>query len=169
MLSAAGPAGPPQPYRFEDAREYWANVPRAQGSDPFNNRLLGDVSDAALVEEFLREVEIGRKKEERRVGYKRAAESLANVERPRVMDYGSGIGFYGYEILCRFPDVRVTFVDINPAKQGTFLAGTGHEIRSPDALRRAAADAVVVLNPIYLSEIRAHLGELGLEPEVLTA
>src|SRR5690606_7375290 len=40
-------------------------------------------------------------------------------------------------------------VDINEAKHGTYLAGTGHEIRPPDALRDAPPDVVVVLNPIY--------------------
>jgi SAM-dependent methyltransferase len=60
-------------------------------------------------------------------------------------------------------------VDVNPAKQGTFLAGTGHAIRSPDSLRSTPPDVVVVLNPIYLGEIRTHLAALGLDPEVLTA
>lgn len=117
--SLVRPAGPARPYSFDDARQYWTNVPRAQGSDPFNTGTLANVDEAELVREFLREVEIGREKEERRVGYERAAESLANVAHPRVMDYGSGIGFYGYEILCRVPEAHVTFVDINRGNLAT--------------------------------------------------
>jgi SAM-dependent methyltransferase len=59
-------------------------------------------------------------------------------------------------------------VDVNPAKQGTFLAGTGHEIHSPDALLDARPDVVVVLNPIYLDEIRGQLAAMGLDPLVET-
>jgi hypothetical protein len=60
-------------------------------------------------------------------------------------------------------------VDINEAKHGTYLAGTGHEVRPPDALRDAPPDVVVVLNPIYLDEIRSQLRSMGLDPEVVTA
>lgn len=108
------PAGPAEPYRFDRAKEYWTNVPRAEGGNQFNTASLTGVDDRALADDFLKEVEIGRRKEERRIGYDRATESLAGIANPRVMDYGSGIGFYGYEILSRFPDARVTFVDINP-------------------------------------------------------
>ena len=107
------PPGEAEPYRFEEARDYWTNVPRAAGSDPFNSRALQDVPDEVLLQDFQREVELARIKEERRVGYERAIESLAGVSQPRVMDYGSGIGFYGYEVLSRRRDAHVTFVDIN--------------------------------------------------------
>lgn len=60
-------------------------------------------------------------------------------------------------------------VDLNPAKHGTHLAGTGHAVRPPEVLRDERPDVVVVLNPIYLGEIRAHLQSLDLDPEVLLA
>lgn len=59
-------------------------------------------------------------------------------------------------------------VDVNPAKQGTFLGGTGHEINAPDALLAAPPDVVIVLNPIYLDEIRGQLAAMGLDPVVET-
>ena len=49
-------------------------------------------------------------------------------------------------------------VDINPHKHGKFLAGTGHEIVAPEALRRLRPDCVVIMNGIYTDEIRADLG-----------
>lgn len=58
-------------------------------------------------------------------------------------------------------------VDINPLKHGTFLAGTGQEIVSPDFLRQYRPDVVVVMNPIYCDEIRADLNGMGLEPKIL--
>ncbi len=58
-------------------------------------------------------------------------------------------------------------VDINPYKQGTFLARTGQEIVGPEFLRDYRPDAVIIMNPIYRQEIRDALGEMGLHPELL--
>ena len=52
-------------------------------------------------------------------------------------------------------------VDINPHKQGTFLAGTGLPIISPSELKDSSPDSVIVMNPIYDEEIRADLQFLG--------
>jgi len=57
-------------------------------------------------------------------------------------------------------------VDINPYKHGRFMPGTGQEIVAPEALRDLRPDLVIVMNPIYLDEIRADLARLGLAPEV---
>nr|MBW4052889.1 methyltransferase domain-containing protein [Pseudomonadota bacterium] len=45
------------------------------------------------------------------------------------------------------PELAV--VDINPHKHGKFLAGSGLEIVSPDALRSLRPDVVLVMNSIY--------------------
>ena len=47
-------------------------------------------------------------------------------------------------------------IDVNPAKQGQFLPGTGLEVRSPtDALPRLPPGATIfVMNSNYLSEIK---------------
>lgn len=58
-------------------------------------------------------------------------------------------------------------VDINPYKQGRFLPGAGQEIVGPAFLKDYAPDLVVVMNPIYLEEIRGDLAKLGLKPEML--
>jgi len=58
-------------------------------------------------------------------------------------------------------------VDINPRKEGTYLAGTGQRIVAPDFLREYAASLVIVMNPIYLEEIRGQLQEMGLNPDVM--
>jgi hypothetical protein len=56
-------------------------------------------------------------------------------------------------------------VDVNPAKQGKFLPGTGHPIVPPRAATDAAA--VLVLNPNYVAEVRATLGRLGSAARVI--
>jgi SAM-dependent methyltransferase len=60
-------------------------------------------------------------------------------------------------------------VDLNPSKQGTFLAGTGHEILAPERLVALRPDVVIVVNRVYADEVRAHLGDLGLAPKVEVA
>jgi 2-polyprenyl-3-methyl-5-hydroxy-6-metoxy-1,4-benzoquinol methylase len=109
------PAGKAAPYDFDRARAYWQNVPRAEGGNPFNSAAVAGLSDEALAAEFDREAALAREKHERRVGFALAEDSLCGLSDPRVMDYGSGIGFYGFEVLARHPGARVTFVDINPA------------------------------------------------------
>src|SRR3546814_9808289 len=52
-------------------------------------------------------------------------------------------------------------VDINPRKAGHHIAGTGQEIILPEDLRRTRPDAVIVMNPTYVTEIGRHLRELG--------
>jgi SAM-dependent methyltransferase len=51
-------------------------------------------------------------------------------------------------------------VDVNPAKQGQFVAGTGHPIVAPEQLAAAGVASVLVLNPNYLEEIAAQLARL---------
>ena len=58
-------------------------------------------------------------------------------------------------------------VDVNPTKHGFFMAGTGHEILSPEQLLDRPPELVVVMNPIYLPEITQQIRELGLDAEVL--
>ncbi len=48
-------------------------------------------------------------------------------------------------------------IDINPRKQGMYVAGTGQQIVSPEFLRTYAPDLVIVMNPIYMDEIRTML------------
>lgn len=58
-------------------------------------------------------------------------------------------------------------VDINPRKQGLYVAGTGQRIISPEFLREYRPDAVLVMNPLYEMEIRDALYRLELAPQVM--
>jgi len=46
-------------------------------------------------------------------------------------------------------------IDINPAKQNKFIAGTGHPIVSPDILFQKPVNNILVMNENYLEEIKA--------------
>lgn len=60
-------------------------------------------------------------------------------------------------------------VDLNPAKQGRFLVGTGHPIVSPDQAVGVGMMAAVVLNPMYIGEISELLRSLGSGASVVDA
>jgi hypothetical protein len=51
-------------------------------------------------------------------------------------------------------------VDVNPFLRGKFIAGTGHPIIGPEALRNQPVNLVVAMNPVYANEIREELERL---------
>jgi SAM-dependent methyltransferase len=87
----------------------------------------------------------------------------------RAVVWGSGSKGVTFLNILR-PQDRIEYVvDINPRKQGRFVAGAGQEIIGPDFLRHCDPDSIVVMNSAYLEEIRAMVGNLGLSPEFLVA
>ena len=58
-------------------------------------------------------------------------------------------------------------VDVNPFKQGMFMAGTGHPIIAPSELKEDPPATVFVMNGIYRDEIRAELLAMDIEAEVV--
>ena len=59
-------------------------------------------------------------------------------------------------------------IDINPHRQGTFMAGTGHEIKGPAFLKSFQPDIVVVMNAVYKDEIQRDLAQMDLHPTIWT-
>jgi len=101
---------------------------------------------------------------------KRLAELRANGGKAVIW----GAGSKGVSYLTNLTNMGMTdeieyAVDINPFKWGKFMAGTGQQIVSPEFLVEYRPDLVVVMNPIYLDEIRAQLDSLGLHPELIGA
>lgn len=54
-------------------------------------------------------------------------------------------------------------VDVNPAKQGRYLPGSGHLVVAPGALAAAGVDVVLLANPVYEAEVRAMMVAAGLD------
>jgi SAM-dependent methyltransferase len=79
---------------------------------------------------------------------------------------GRGVSFFGSVGIG--PEVAAV-VDVSPAKQGTFLAGSGHPIIPPARLAELAPDVVIVVNKVYADEVRSDLRALGLDPAVEVA
>jgi SAM-dependent methyltransferase len=80
--------------------------------------------------------------------------------------WGAGAKTVSFMNLLEIGDQIAAVVDINPGKQGSFLAGTGHEILAPEALREIRPDVVIVMNPIYRAEIERDLAQLSPRSEV---
>lgn len=57
-------------------------------------------------------------------------------------------------------------VDINPRKQGRYVAGAGQPIVPPDFLRTYDPDVVIVMNPVYQNEIHQMLERLGVRADI---
>ncbi len=60
-------------------------------------------------------------------------------------------------------------VDLNPAKHGCFVPGTGQKVVAPVELTELQPDIIIVMNPLYVDEIREMTNELGVEAELLLA
>ena len=57
-------------------------------------------------------------------------------------------------------------VDINPNKTGKYIAGSGQQIVRPEFLADYQPDYVIIMNPIYIDEIRNQLSELGVDADI---
>jgi len=60
-------------------------------------------------------------------------------------------------------------IDINPHKQGKYAPGTGQEIVGPESLKDIDPDLIIIMNPIYISEIWETVKRMGLKCRILTA
>ena len=83
---------------------------------------------------------------------------------PRTQAACKGAGAKGVTF-CNLADPEARriacVVDINPAKQGKFVAGTGHPIVSPEQAVARGVTAALVLNPNYLTEVTEQLARRG--------
>jgi SAM-dependent methyltransferase len=60
-------------------------------------------------------------------------------------------------------------VDINPYKQGKFVAGAGQQIVKPEFLQKYKPDSVILMNPIYEKEIGKLTRHLDVYPDFFIA
>ena len=84
----------------------------------------------------------------------------------RVVLWGSGSKSTAFLTSLRVHAGIDQVVDINPFRQGKFMAGTGQPIVAPEALVEAPLEHVIMMNPIYRDEISRTLARLGLAPRL---
>jgi len=89
------------------------------------------------------------------------------TEGPVVL-WGSGSKAVSFLRAVHVPNAIEHVVDINPYRQGHFMAGTGQPIVAPEALMKIAPRAVVAMNAMYRDEIARELQRLNVSTELLT-
>jgi 2-polyprenyl-3-methyl-5-hydroxy-6-metoxy-1,4-benzoquinol methylase len=113
------------------------------------------------IEAFVRMVDVAKE------GWLNRLKSAARSGK-RVALWGSGSKAVAFLTSLGLDDEVACAVDINPFRHGHFLPATGHTIVAPDELPEIGPDTVVVMNPVYRSEVRHALQIRGCEPELLT-
>ncbi len=85
----------------------------------------------------------------------------------KVVVWGGGSKSVGFLTQFAALDLIEHVVDINPHMTGNYIPGIGIQYIAPNFLENYRPDVVVVMNSVYLDEIRADLSARGLSPEVL--
>jgi len=131
-----------------------------RGEQPAPHAAEAEPDAAARIERF-------RERVRRRIAELAGAVRAWKAEGRRIAVWGSGSKAVALlTTLCLGSEIDAV-VDINAHKHGRFLAGSGHEILAPAALRELRPDVVLVMNPAYTDEIRAALAELGPMPRLV--
>ena len=85
----------------------------------------------------------------------------------RAVLWGAGAKAVGFLNLLDIREQIQAVVDINPHKQGSYIAGTGQRIVPPEYLKECRPDTVVITNPIYRDEIEETIKSLGVDTEFM--
>lgn len=92
---------------------------------------------------------------------------MSEAGQPVVL-WGGGSKAVAFLTTVGVGDAVAGAVDINPVKQGKYIAGSGHRVLAPAELVELQPALVVAVNPVYRDEIRGSLDDLGLEGTELT-
>ena len=88
-------------------------------------------------------------------------EFLAEMRRSGIKPVVWGGGSKGITFLnvLKSDGVIDYLVDINPYKQGLYVPGTGQQVVSPDMLAEIDPQVVIVMNPLYMHEVKKMIAE----------
>jgi len=89
-------------------------------------------------------------------------------EGKKAVIWGSGSKGVSFLTTIGVTDEIQYAVDINPFRQGSFMAGSGHEIVSPEFMKEYRPDVVIVMNAVYKEEISRDLAAMNLNPDILS-
>lgn len=106
-----------------------------------------------------------RQQRERISSWRRELKQLTS-EGQRAVVWGSGSKGVAFLTALDLDKEIEYVVDINPYRQGKFMAGTGQQIVGPSFLAEYKPDVAIAMNPIYESEIQSDLRRMGLSTVV---
>ena len=85
----------------------------------------------------------------------------------RAVIWGAGSKGVAFLTTLGVRDTIKYAVDIDPYKNGMYMAGTGQQIVSAEFLREYKPDVVIVMNPIYYNEIKQHLEQMEISAKIM--
>ena len=85
----------------------------------------------------------------------------------RVAIWGSGSKCVAFLRTLGIDGMIDAIIDVNPHREGKVAPGLGMAISRPEALIEIEADLIVVMNPLYLSEISTRCRDMGLSARLL--
>lgn len=88
--------------------------------------------------------------------------------RGRAVIWGAGSKGVAYLTTLKITGEIEYAVDINPYKQGKYMAGTGQQVVAPEFLTGYRPDVIIVMNSVYLDEIRATVDEIGVDADLIS-
>ena len=102
--------------------------------------------------------------ESERVAWRRRF-SRWREQKKRVVAWGSGGRAINFLNMVEGASLVRHVIDINPARHGGFISGSGQQVVAPDELPALSPDIVIVTNSLYGEEIRRHVAELNVTCE----
>lgn len=84
----------------------------------------------------------------------------------RCVVWGAGAKGVSFLNVLHYEEFIINVVDINPQKKGKFIPLTGQKIYSPDDLGIIQPEKVIVMNPIYLEEVKSNLIKNGVQENI---
>ena len=88
-------------------------------------------------------------------------------EKKRAIVWGSGSKCVAFMTTLDIKDEIEYVVDINPHRHGKFIPGVGKQIISPESLKEYKPETIIVMNPVYVNEIRKSVEGMGITAEYL--
>jgi SAM-dependent methyltransferase len=98
--------------------------------------------------------------------WKNALQQWHNDQK-RIVIWGSGSKCVSLITTLKIKDEIDHIIDINPHRQGKYLAGIGKQIKSPDFLKNYTPDITLVMNPNYCQEIQNMLNNLNVSTQII--
>lgn len=87
--------------------------------------------------------------------------------RKKTVTWGAGSKGVTFLNLISEQNTMEYIVDINPRKQGKYVAGTGQKIVQPEFLLEYQPDIIIVMNSVYKDEIKQQVHDLRLNSELM--
>lgn len=139
------------------------------GIEAVNNNNASETFNVEGLKEILNHIKKFPEKYNKKVGVWRKELAEAKKKGLKTVIWGTGSKGVTFLNILHVKDEVQYAVDINPRKQGKYIAGTGIKIIPPEKVREVKPDIVIIMNPAYEQEIQKELERLTLKAKVMVA